>query len=62
MNSNEIMKTGFGKESRSGLHRFITATIPFAPSPDARFEIVGGLMVVSLSTFLMALMRLLLAD
>ena len=62
MYATEMMKPGFGKVTRSGLHRFITATIPFAPSPDARFEIVGGLMVVSLSTFLMALMRLLLAD
>jgi len=58
----EMMKPGFGKVTRSGLHRFITATLPFTPPPDARFEIVGGLMTVSLSIVLLALMRLLLAD
>ena len=62
MSAPEMMKPGLGKEARSVLHRFIIAALPFAPPPNARFEIVGGVMVVSLSIVTMVLMRLLLAD
>lgn len=58
----EMMKPGFDKETRSVLHRFITAALPFARPPEARFEIMGGIMVVSLFTVMVVLMRFLLAD
>jgi len=62
MCASEMMKPGFGKASRSVLHRFITAALPFAPTPDTRFEILGGVMVVGLSTGMLVLMRFLLAN
>ena len=62
MSTPEMMKLGFGKETRSGLHQFITATLPFVPAPDARFEIMGGLIVVGLSALMLFLMRFLVAD
>ena len=58
----EIQKPGFGKEPRSVLHHFITAALPFAREPDARFEIMGGIMVVGLLGCTVFLMRFLLAD
>ena len=62
MCAHEIMKTSFAKETRSVLHRLVTAALPFVPEPDARSEILGGVMVVSLATTMVVLMRFLLAN
>jgi len=62
MSTPEMMKPGFAKEARSGLHQFITNKLPFGPAPDARFEFMGGVIVVGLSAVMLFLMRFLVAD
>jgi hypothetical protein len=62
MSAPEVIKPGFDEEGRSGLHHFITSALPFAAKADVRFEIMGGVMVVSLAAVTLLLMRLLLAD
>ena len=62
MSTNEIMKVSFSQGTRSVLHHFLTTTLPFQPAPAARFKILGGVMVVSLSGAMLVAMRFLLAD
>ena len=62
MCAHEIIKTSFAKVTRSVLHRLVLVALPFVPEPDARFEIMGGIMVVGLATTMLVLMRFLLAD
>ena len=55
------MKVVFGRADRSGFHYFLTSVFPMNHTTEARFDFLGGVMVVSLSVGVMLLMRLLLA-
>jgi hypothetical protein len=57
-----MLKTSFGKAARSGCHNFLTLTLPFTRTPEAGFDILGGVMVVSLSAGIVLMMRLILAN
>jgi hypothetical protein len=55
------MKAVFGKANRSGFYYFATPVLPVNRIPEAGFEFLGGVIVVSLSVGVVLLMRLLLA-
>jgi hypothetical protein len=57
-------KTVFGKVSRSGFYYFITVILPVKrpTEKDNKFDVLGGLMVVGLSTVMVILMRFMLAN
>lgn len=58
------MKSVSGKVSRSNFNHFITVILPVkqATEQDARFDALGGVMVVSLLVAIISLMRLMLAN
>ena len=62
MFTHKMMKAVFGKASRSGFHHFVISALPVSRSPEAGFDLLGGVMVVSVSAGVMFLMRLLLAN
>ena len=55
------MKVVFGKADRSRFHYFVTPALPMNRTPEAGFDFLGGVIVVSLSMGVVLLMRLLLA-
>jgi hypothetical protein len=55
------MKAVFGKADRSSFHYFVTSLLPMNHTPEAGFDFLGGVIVVSLSVGVVLLMRLLLA-
>jgi hypothetical protein len=61
MAKHEMVKAVFGRASRSGFHHFLTSVLFMNRTPEARFDFLGGAMVVSLSMGMVLLMRLLLA-
>jgi hypothetical protein len=61
MSKHEMVKTVFGRASRSGFHYFLTSVFPMNRTPEARFDFLGGVMVISLSMGVVLLMRLFLA-
>jgi hypothetical protein len=61
MFTHKFMKAVFGKADRSGFHYFVTPVLPMNRTPEAGFDFLGGVMVVSLSMGVVLLMRLLLA-
>ena len=61
MSKREMVKAVFGKADRSGFHYFLTSVLFMNHTPAARFDFLGGVMVVSLSMGVVILMRLLLA-
>ena len=62
MSKHEMVKAVFGRTSRSGFHCFLTSVFPMNPALEARFDFLGGIMVVGLSFGLVFLMRLLLEN
>ena len=61
MSAHKLMKAVFGKANRSGFYYFATPVLPVNRIPEAGFEFLGGVIVVSLSVGVVLLMRLLLA-
>jgi hypothetical protein len=61
MFTHKLMKAVFGKADRSGFHYFVTPAPPMNCTPEAGFDFLGGVIVVSLSVGVVLLMRLLLA-
>lgn len=59
-----IIKIAFGNFSRSGFYYFITMILPVkqATEKDNKFDALGGLMVVGLSTVTVILMRFMLGN
>lgn len=55
------MKAVFGKADRSGFHYLVTPVRLMNRTSEAGFDLLGGVMVVSLSVGVVFLMRLLLA-
>jgi len=62
MFTQKLMKTVFGKANRSGFYYFVTPVCPRNRTPEAGFEVIGTIMVVSLSVGAVLLMRLILAN
>ena len=62
MFKHKILKAVFGNANRSGFHCFVTP-VPIADrTAEAGFDVLGGVMVVSLSAGVVLLMRLVLAN
>jgi len=57
-----MVKAAFSRASRSGFHHFLASAFPVNHEREARFDFLGGLMVVSLSAAAVFLMRFLLVD
>jgi hypothetical protein len=55
------MKAVFGRANRSGFHYFLTSVFLMNRTPEAGFDVLGGVIVVSLSMGTVLLMRLLVA-
>ena len=62
MSTREMTKAVFGKANRSDFYHFVTPLLPRNRASEAGFDILGGVMVVSLSVSLVFLMRLILAN
>jgi hypothetical protein len=62
MFTHKLMKVVFDKANRSGFHYFLTSVLPVGRAPEAGFDVLGVVMVVSLSAGVVLLMRLLLAN
>jgi hypothetical protein len=62
MSKHEMVKAVFGRSSRSGFHYFLTSVFPMNDAPTARFDFLGGVMVVSLTVGVVLLMRFLLVN
>lgn len=56
------MKTVFGKGNRSGFHYLLTSVLPVSRASEAGFDVLGVIMVVSVSTGVVFLMRLILTN
>lgn len=61
MSKPEMLKTASGRASRSGFHCFLIPALFMNRTPTAGFDVLGSLMVVSLSMGVVLLMRLFLA-
>jgi len=62
MSAHIVTKTVFGKAHRSGFHYFVTTVLPVNRTREAGFDVLGGIMVISLSAGVVLLMRLILAN
>ena len=57
-----MTKAVFGKADRSDFLYFVNPVLPRNRTPEAGFDVLGAVMVVSLSAGIMLLMRLILAN
>jgi hypothetical protein len=57
-----MAKAVFGKANRSDFLYFVTPVLPRNRTPEAGFDVLGGVMVVSLSAGVVLFVRLLLAN
>jgi hypothetical protein len=57
-----MTKAVFGQANRSGFLYCVTPVLPRHRTSEAGFDVLGGVMVVSLSAIAVLLMRLLLAN
>jgi len=62
MSARKMTKSVFAKAKRSDFLCFVTPAIPRDRALEAGFDVLGGVMVVSLSAGAVFLMRLLLAN
>jgi hypothetical protein len=62
MFTHKLMKAVFGKVNRSSFHYFLTSVLPVSRAPEAGFDVLGVVMVVSLSAGVVLLMRLILEN
>ena len=62
MSMHKLMKTVFGKANRNGFHCLLTSVLPVSRASEAGFDVLGGVMVVSLSAGVVLLMRLILTN
>ena len=61
MSKQEMVKAVFGRPNRSGFHHFLTSVFPMNRTPEAGFDVLGSVIVVSSLMGMMFMMRLLLA-
>lgn len=62
MFTHKLMKTVFGKANRSGFFYFVLPVRPRHRTPEAGFDVLGTITVVSLSVGVVFLMRLILTN
>jgi hypothetical protein len=62
MFTRKLTKAVFGKANRSRYYYFVTPVCPRNRTPEAGFDVLGTIMVVSLSAGVVLLMRLILAN
>ena len=62
MTAPEKIKNCGDKTCRSRLHHFTIPRPLFKPAAEDLFDVLGGVMMVSLAVITLALMRLLIAD
>jgi hypothetical protein len=62
MFTHKLMKTVFGKADRSGFYHFVMPVCPRNRTPEAGFDVLGTITVVSLSVGAVLLMRLILTN
>jgi hypothetical protein len=62
MSTREMTQAVFGEASRSDFYHFVTPVLPRNRAPEVGFDILGGVIVVSLSMGVVFLMRLILAN
>ena len=62
MSTHEMTKAVFGKADRSDFYHFVTPVLPRNRAPETGFDVLGGVMVISLSVGVVLLMRLLLMN
>ena len=62
MSTHEMAKAVFGKAKRSDFHHFVTPVLHRNRTPESAFDVLGGVMVVSLPAAVVLLMRLILAN
>jgi hypothetical protein len=60
--THKFMKAVLGKANRSGFYYFVTPVCPRNRTPEAGFDVLGTIMVVSLSAGVVLLMRLILTN
>jgi hypothetical protein len=58
----KLMKAVFGKANRSGFSSFVTPVCPRNRTPEAGFDVLGTILVVSVSVGVVLLMRLILTN
>jgi hypothetical protein len=56
------VKSVLGKANRSGFYYFVTPVRPMNRTSEAGFDVLGGVLVVSLSAGVVLLMRLILTN
>jgi hypothetical protein len=56
------MKAIFGKANRSSFYYFVTPVFPRSRTSEAGFDVLGTMMVISLSAGVVLLMRLILTN
>jgi hypothetical protein len=61
MSKHEMVKAVFGRSNRSGFHHILTSVFPMNRRLEAGFDVLGSVIVVSLSMGMVFMMRLLLA-
>jgi hypothetical protein len=62
MFTHKTMIAVFSKVNRSGFHYLVTPVLPTTRAPEAGFDVLGGVMVVSLSAGVLLLARFILAN
>ena len=62
MSTREMTKTVFGKANRSGFHHLVTPVHLMNRTPEVGFDVLGGVIIVSLSMAVVFLMRLILVN
>jgi hypothetical protein len=62
MFTHKLMKMVFGKANRSGFYHFVMPVCPRNRTPEAGFDVLGTITVVSLSVGAVLLMRLILTN
>jgi hypothetical protein len=62
MFTHKLVKTVFGKADRSGFYHFVMPVCPRNRTPEAGFDVLGTILVISLSMGVVLLMRLILTN
>jgi hypothetical protein len=62
MSARKPMKTVFTKKSRSGFHTLVTPVRHRHQAPEAKFDAVGGGIIIGLSTGTILLVRFILTN
>jgi hypothetical protein len=62
MSARKMIKTVYGRANRSGFHNLVCPIRHMPHAPEAKFDAVGGWIIIGLSAGMILLMRLILVD